>query len=160
MAKPWPIELVGVTVRSVLGAPDRAEAEVAHAEALFEPGELEAKLDDALAAIRRASESLERHAEVLGTLTDSLPALTDSVTRLSEQLGRVMEVTAPLALAEREASRLDRILRRRAQAPAVTSEQPAGDQPPLAGAEPSAADPGPVDPGAVDPGAVDPPRSS
>ena len=129
MPAPWPIELVGVTVRSVFGAPDRAEAEVTRAEALFEPGELEAKLDDALAAIRRASDSLERHVEVLETLSDSLPALTESVTRLSEQLGRVMELTAPLTMAEREASRLDRILRRRAQAPAAADEQAAVEPP-------------------------------
>jgi chromosome segregation ATPase len=134
VARPWPVELIGVTVRSVFGVSDRAETEVAHTEALFEPQELEARLDDALAAIRRASDSLERHAEVLETLTDSLPALTESVTRLTEQLGHVMQVTAPLAAAEREASRLDRILRRRAQSPVAqpeaAAEQPPAEEPP------------------------------
>jgi hypothetical protein len=134
MPSPWPIELIGVTVRSVLGASGRAEEEVTHAEALFAPHELEAKLDEALAAIRQAGESLERHAQVLGTLSDTLPALTESVTRLSEQLGHVMQVTAPLAVAEREASRLDRILRRRAQPPAG---EPALEPP---ASEPSSAD--------------------
>ena len=83
---PWPFDLISVTVRYVLGASDRAESEVETAEEVLEPHELEAKLDDALDVLRRASESLERHVEVLGTLSDSLPALTESVTRLTEQL--------------------------------------------------------------------------
>ncbi len=148
MDRPWPFELIGVTVRSVLGASDRAETEVTHAEAVFEPHELEAKLDDALAAIRRASESLEAHAEVLGTLSDSLPALTESVTRLTDQLGHVMQVTAPLAAAEREASRLDRILRRRAQSLVAHSEQPSADEP---GPAPPASEPSSADEPAAEP---------
>jgi len=121
---PWPFDLIGGTVRYVLGAPARAESEVEDAEAVLEPRELEAKLDEVLVVIRGASASLERHVEVLGTLSDSLPALTESVTRLTDQLDRVMKVTEPFDVAEREASRLDRILRRRAQSPEPPAEQP------------------------------------
>ena len=130
---PWPLDLIGVTVRSVLGSSERAESEVESAEALFVPHELELKLDEALAEIRRASDSIDRHVEVLGTLSDSLPALTESVTHLTEQLGHVMAVTAPLAAAEREASRLERILRRRPQAAAgEPHEAPEPPEPPEA----------------------------
>jgi hypothetical protein len=136
MPAPWPLDALGSTVRSMLGTSERVEADVA--APLREPGELEAKLDRAVVAVERACESLERHAEVLGTLSDSLPPLTESlpplteslppltesVTRLTEQLGRLMEVTAPFAAAEREVSRLDRLLRRRAQPPATTASEP------------------------------------
>ena len=87
-------------------------------------GELEAKLDEAVAAIHRASESLERHVEVLGALSESLPPLTASVTRLTDELGHAMAVTAPIAAAEREASRLDRLLRRRPQGPSPSAPVP------------------------------------
>jgi 2-keto-4-pentenoate hydratase len=119
---PWPFDQIGGTVRSVLGVSERAESDVA--STLRDPGVIEAKLDQTVAAVYRATEALERHVEVLGALSDSLPALTESVTRLTDELGRVMEVTAPLAVAEREASRLDRILRRRPPAPAPPTEQP------------------------------------
>jgi hypothetical protein len=121
---PWPFDLIGGTVRSALGAFERGETEVA--SVTRDPHELEAKLDEAVAAFERAAESLERHAEVVGALSDSLPALTESVTRLTDQLGRVMEVTAPLEVAEREASRLDRLLRRRGAAAASGPGAPAG----------------------------------
>ena len=111
---PWPFDAIGGTVRSVLGAPEHVEADLARAVRV---GELEAKLEEAVAAMHRASESLERHVEVLGALSDSLPPLTASVTRLTDELGRAMDVTAPLAAAEREASRFDRLLRRRPPPP-------------------------------------------
>jgi ABC-type transporter Mla subunit MlaD len=137
-------------VRAVLGASEHAEQDVAHAMPLHETQALEEKLEDALAAIRRAAEamerhaetmdrhcgslerqaaSLERHAEVLGSLSDALPALTDSVTHLTDELGRLMSVTAPLAAAEHEAGRLEGLFRRR-------RPTTAGDR----GSEPAAAE--------------------
>jgi chromosome segregation ATPase len=109
VALPSPLDVL----RSVLGASERAESDVAHAVPLRETHELEAKLAEAVAAVTRACESLERHAEVLGTLSDALPALTDSVTHLTDELARLLTVTAPLAAAEREASRFQHLLRRR-----------------------------------------------
>lgn len=134
MSLPSPFDLIGGTLRLVLGASERAEADVARAVPLHEPHELEAKLEEAVAAAHRAAEALERHVAVLGTLSESLPALTTSVTSLTEQLGHLMKVTAPLAVAEREASRLDRLLRRRgegasaASAPAVQAPAAADDE--------------------------------
>lgn len=130
---PWPFDLIGGTVRSVLGESERAESDLA--APIRDPRELEAKLDEAVTAIHRASESLEAHVEVLGTLSDSLPGLTDSVTRLSEQLAHMMRVTEPLAVAERDVTRLDRLLRRRAQAPGPAGP-PGPPEPPEPAAEP------------------------
>ena len=136
MPAPWPLDAIGSTVRSVLGASERVESDAVRAAPLGDARELAAKLDQAVASVERACESLERHAEVLGVLserlpplTDSLPPLTESVTRLTDQLGRVMEVTAPLAAAEREASRLDRLLRRRGQTPATATSAPEPEAP-------------------------------
>lgn len=138
MPAPWPLDAIGSAVRSVLGVSERAEADVMGGSPVGDVRGLDARLDEAVSSVERACQSLERHTEVLGALSDSLPALTESVTRLTEELGRVMEVTAPLAAAEREASRLDRLLRRRPTAAAA----PAG--PVTAGAEapsPDHADP-------------------
>jgi len=128
---PWPFELIGGALRSVLGVSERAEVEVVRVTPLRETQELEAKLDETVAAMQRACESLERHADSIGALSDSLPALTESVTRLTEELSGVMRMTAPLAAAERDVSRFDRLLRRRPLAPAAPAPGPA---PPIAAA--------------------------
>jgi hypothetical protein len=62
---------------------------------------------------------------VLEGLTDALPALTDSVTRLTDQLGQVLKVTAPLAVAEREISRMEQLFGRRRRAePRLPDDEP------------------------------------
>jgi hypothetical protein len=125
---PWPFDLIGGAVRSVLGVSERAESDVVRATPLRETHQLEAKLDETVAAVQRACESIERHADSIGALSDSLPALTESVTRLTEELSGVMRMTAPLEAAEREVSRFDRLLRRHpppAAPPAPGPEPPA-----------------------------------
>ncbi len=99
---------------------------------LAETREAEHHLHDAVGAAHRATDSLESHiaavealvealvplAESLAPLGQSLPPLTDSVTRLSEQIGELLRVTAPLAAAEREVSRVEHLFgRRRSQPP-------------------------------------------
>jgi hypothetical protein len=137
---PWPFDQIGGTVRTVLGLSERAETDVMGGSPLGDVRELESKLDQAVASVERACSSLEQHAEALGALSDTLPALTESVTRLADELGRVMEVTAPLAVAEREASRLDRLLRRRGQAP---TPPPAAREPAAPAEEQQEPQPGP-----------------
>jgi hypothetical protein len=154
---PWPFDLIGGTVRSVLGVPEHAEAEMARATPLRETAALEAKLDEAVTAVDEAAASLERHIEVLAALSDSLPPLTESVTQLTEQLRRVMEMTAPLAAAEHEVSRLDRLLRRRG-APAAPGQE-SGTPGPAAPGQKSET-PGPGAPGPATQVAVPEPPSS
>jgi chromosome segregation ATPase len=121
---PWPFDQIEGAVRSALGISQRAEAEVAEANPLRETQELEDKLDETVAAVHRACESIERHADSIGALSDSLPALTESVSRLTDELTRLLRVTAPLAAAEREASRLDRLLHRHPQQPPAPPPAP------------------------------------
>src|SRR5205807_1728284 len=64
-------------------------------------------------AVHRAADSMERHVAVVEALADSLPPLTESVTRLTDQLSSLMQITAPVAAAEREVSRLERLFGRR-----------------------------------------------
>jgi ABC-type transporter Mla subunit MlaD len=121
---PWPLDQIEGAVRSVLGMSERAEADAERANPLRETQELEDKLDETVAAVHRVCESIERHADSIGALSESLPALTESVTRLTDELSTLLRVTAPLAAAEREASRLDRLLHRHPPAPAPAAPQP------------------------------------
>lgn len=117
-------------VRALLGSAGRAEHEVAEHSPLGETRELEAQLRAAVAAVHRAAESLEAHVEVVEALGTALPALTESVTRLTDQIAVLLTVTAPLAQAERDVSRIEHLFRRRHGA------DPAGPAPPVGEAEP------------------------
>lgn len=73
---------------------------------------IEQPLHDAVAAIHRAADSMDRHVEVLEGLASTLPALSDAVTRLSEQLAEALKLLAPIEHAEREVAGLGRLFRR------------------------------------------------
>jgi hypothetical protein len=118
-------DLVTGPVRWVLGTSEQAEAEVVQHSPIVETRALERELHDAIEAMHRACDSLERHVTVVEGLTDSLPALTESVTRLTDQLGVLLSVTAPMAGAEREFSRIERLFGRRRDAEQrVPAEEP------------------------------------
>ncbi len=83
------------------------------------------ELREAVAAMHRTAEAVERHVEVLGEVTDALPALTESVTRLCDQLAALLALAAPVESAERELSGLRRLFhRRRASAPPAALTPP------------------------------------
>ena len=82
--------------RSVLGLVGVAEQRTEGV--LGEVGELR----EAVAAMHRTAEAVERHVEVLGEVTEALPALTESVTRLCDQLAALIALAAPVEAAERE----------------------------------------------------------
>jgi ABC-type transporter Mla subunit MlaD len=94
-------------LRAVLGGAERAESDVVDHTPLREAQELETKLGEAVAAVHRAADSIERHIAVLEGLADSLPPLTASVTRLTDQLGDLLRLTAPLQEAEQDVSRIE-----------------------------------------------------
>jgi hypothetical protein len=56
---------------------------------------------------------MEKHVSVVDDLASSLPPLTESVTRLTNQLTELLQITAPMAAAERDVSRVERFFRRR-----------------------------------------------
>jgi len=125
MAPPSPFTIMGGFLRSILGAAERAETDVATHSPLQEVQRLEEKLEQAVAAAHRAAESLERHVAVVEKLADSLGPLSESVTRLTEQLNSLMKVTLPVAAAEHELSRVERLFGRRC--PADTSTTGGGE---------------------------------
>ena len=127
-----PFDLVTAPLRSLLRAAEGAEAEAVQHSPLAGTHELEEHLREAARAAHRAAESLEQHVAVVETLAQSLPPLTESVTRLTDQLNHVLRVTAPIAAAERDVSRMEHLFRRR-QRPGEGPgpEPPAGSEPPM-----------------------------
>jgi hypothetical protein len=121
------LDFLTSAIRSAIGA---AEAQAVRHSPLHETEELTTKLHEAIDAVHRAADSLERHVTVVESLAVSLTPLTESVTRLTDQIGTLLEFTAPIAVAEREVSRLEHLFGRRRSVP-----QP---QPPT----PPATDPG------------------
>jgi hypothetical protein len=107
------LDIVTGPLRSVLGVARRAETEVVRRSPLYETREVEERLDDAVKAIHRAADSMEKHVSVVDDLASSLPPLTESVTRLTSQLTELLQITVPLAAAERDISRVERFFRRR-----------------------------------------------
>jgi phage shock protein A len=119
------LDFVTGPLRSLLGVAEATEAGI---ERHAPTAQLEARLDDAVAAVHRAADSMERHVAVVESLADSLP-LTQSVTRLTDQLTELMKITAPVAAAEREVSRIERLFGRRgARAVPAAPRPPAADE--------------------------------
>jgi tetrahydromethanopterin S-methyltransferase subunit E len=103
------LDMVKGTLRSAIGAAEHVESDV---EARS-PAAVEAKLDEMIAVMHRTCESAERHVEVVEALAQSLVPLTDSVSKLTDQINLLLQVTAPLAAAERDMSRVEGIFHRR-----------------------------------------------
>jgi hypothetical protein len=112
-------DFVTSAIRSALGA---AEQEVVRHSPLRETEALNDQLREAVGAVHRAADSLERHVEVVESLAVSLTPLTESVTRLTEQIGALLTITAPMAAAERDVSRLPRMFGRRRQTEPAQAE--------------------------------------
>lgn len=114
-----PLDLLTRPLRSLLGEAEHAEADVEHHSPLGEVRELESKVDEAMSALHRAADSMERHVAVVEALASTLAPLTTSVIRLTDQLNDLLAVVAPLASAEREVSRVEHLFgrRRRAEPP-------------------------------------------
>jgi ABC-type transporter Mla subunit MlaD len=128
-----PLDLLTAPLRSLLGATEDMERDAEYL--LAESGKLEHQLDQAVASIHRAAESMEHHVEVVETLATSVPALTESVNALVKELNGLLAVLAPVAAAEHEVSRLGHLFgRRHAQAPAATPTS--APSAPLMGAPP------------------------
>jgi DNA repair ATPase RecN len=93
--------------RSVLKLLGGAEHEVEKHSPVEEP------LHEAIAAIHRAADSLDKHVEVLEAVAATLPALTDALVKLTAELGEALHLAAPLEAAEREVAGIGHLFRRR-----------------------------------------------
>jgi hypothetical protein len=100
--------------------PVRSVARALNEDALKPVEETERETLDAVRAIDRATQSIERHVEVIEILATSVGPLTASVDRLNETMRELVEVLAPLAGAERgveraehETEQVERFLRHR-----------------------------------------------
>ena len=126
-----PLDLLTAPLRALLGATEDAEHDVVRHSPLYQTRALEHELEEAVALIQRAAESMERHVEVVETLATSVPALTESVNALVRELNGLLGVLAPVATAERDISRFGHLFGRRHVAGEPSSAQSqAGIEPP------------------------------
>ena len=109
-------------VRSALRLLDGAEHDVEHEVEHVAP--VEERLHEAISALHRTADSLDRHVEVLEGLAATLPALTDAVARLSVQLTELIGLAAPLEAAEREVSAIGHLFHRRGRRGAAGADDP------------------------------------
>jgi hypothetical protein len=106
-------------IRSAIGAAEHVETDVKRAESGVErhnplglERQLDAKLDETLAALHRACGAAERHVEVLEGVAESLVPLTAAVEKLTVELNLLLGVLAPVAAAERDVSRIEGLFHR------------------------------------------------
>jgi hypothetical protein len=105
------LEFLARPVRSALGL---AEQEVA--SPLTETAR---DIDDAVDAIRHATESIDHHVAVIEGLATAVGPLADSVDRLNATLTELVAILAPMAKAEQDVSEVRHFFgRRRSPAPA------------------------------------------
>jgi ABC-type transporter Mla subunit MlaD len=128
-----PLDLLTAPLRSLLGTTEDMERD-AHT-LLSDSGELERQLEEAVASIHRASESMEHHVAVVETLAATVPKLAASVDALVEEMHALNATLKPVASTERDLSRLGHLFGRRHPDDATsTAEAHVVQEPP---AEPS-----------------------
>lgn len=124
-----PLDLLTAPLRSLLGTTEDMEQD-AHT-LLSESGELERQLDEAVASIHRASESMEHHVAVVETLAATVPKLAESVNALVEEMHALNSTLKPAVAAERDLSKLGHLFgRRHAEGATSTAEAQAPPEPP------------------------------
>jgi len=127
-------------LRSALGVAEHGEAEAVEHSPLSTTAAAERDLDQLAHALHRAAESADRHVELLDRVAASLPALiaqlseltggvnamNANATALNRQLEALVTELVPLAGAERDVSRVERLFRRRRrkEAPRAGEAQP------------------------------------
>jgi methyl-accepting chemotaxis protein len=124
-----PLDLLTAPLRSLLGTTEDMERD-AHT-LLSESGELERQLEEAVASIHRASESMEHHVAVVETLAATVPKLAESVDALVAEMHALNLTLKPVASAERDLSKLGHLFgRRHAEDATSTAETQAPAEPP------------------------------
>jgi ABC-type transporter Mla subunit MlaD len=102
--------------RSVLRVFGGAEQEIEKHSPIDE------RLHDAIDALHRTADAMDKHVEVLEGLALSLPALTEVLARLSDQLGEALRLASPLEAAEHQAAGISHLFRRHRHAAAADKD--------------------------------------
>lgn len=124
-----PLDLLTAPLRSLLGTTEDMESD-AHT-LLSESGELERQLEEAVASIHRAAESMDHHVAVVETLAATVPKLAESVNALVEEMHALNTTLKPVGSAERDLSKLGHLFgRRHAGGATSTAEAQAPTEPP------------------------------
>ena len=115
--------------------PLRSALGVAEHEVVSPVGRVEHDMADAVNAVHRAAEAIEHHIEVVEGLATSVGPLTESVNQLTETMGDLVRLLAPMAAAEHDVERVERLFsfrRRRKQVTGADDPTPPADEPPAA----------------------------
>jgi hypothetical protein len=128
-----PLDFLTAPLRSLLGVAEQAEHEVVQRSPLQTTHELEQHLADAVTAVHRSCDSMERHIAVLETLADSLAPLTESVTRLTDELAPLVKLANPVGAAEREVGKVEHFFSRHRHEEATPAPAGAPAPPPSPG---------------------------
>ena len=99
-------DLASNAIRNVLRLFEDAGAQVE------QHSPIEGHLHDAVAALHRTADSMDRHVEVLETVAAALPGLVEVLGRLSDELGEVLTALRPVEAAEHELSGISHLFRR------------------------------------------------
>jgi hypothetical protein len=99
-------ELATNALRGTLRLLEGAEHDVEKHTPLEEPAH------EAIAALHRTADSMDRRVKVLESVASTLPALVEVLGRLSGQVGEALALAAPLEAVEREAAGIAHLFRR------------------------------------------------
>jgi methyl-accepting chemotaxis protein len=117
-----PLDLLTAPLRSLLGTTEDMERD-AHT-LRSESGELERQLEEAVASIHRASDSMEHHVAVVETLATTVPKLAESVNALVAEMHALNATLKPVASAERDLSKLGHLFGRRHAGDTTSTVEP------------------------------------
>jgi hypothetical protein len=113
------LDFVTRPIRVLLGA---TESEVV--ETVRETHDIERDTLRAVDAIENATASIEKHVEVIESLATSVDPLRASVDRLTDTMQQLVAVLGPLASAEHEAQKVERLFHRHHDAPPPSKTEP------------------------------------
>lgn len=102
--------------------PLRSALGVVEHEVVTPVGRTERDIADAVNAVHRAADSIEHHVEVVEGLAMSVGPLTESVNSLTETMAELVKLLSPMAAAERDAERVERVFGFRRRRRPVTPE--------------------------------------
>ncbi len=104
--------------------PLRSALGVAEHEVVTPVGRVEHDMADAVNAVHRAAEAIEHHIEVVEGLATAVGPLAESVNQLTDTMGDLVKLLAPMAVAEHDVERVERVFGFRRRRNQVAPEEP------------------------------------